>query len=258
MFFILSKILDILLSPTIWIIAPLIIAFWLKNVKQIKKAILCSIFLLLLVTNGAICNFFLQAWEIDPTDIAKGKSYTWGVLLTGGMIKYTDTHPERIATGEAVDRMIQTFHLYQQGAIKKILITGGETSIPHMMIDKSNESINVKRLLIKMGVPSHDIFVENKARNTYENALYSSRMLKNYIKNDTVVVITSAMHLRRSILCFEKQGFKVRPYSADILKKETPGGFLSYFKPSEKSSQINFQLIREVVGIVVYKIQGYI
>ncbi|MCZ2472216.1 YdcF family protein [Aquirufa ecclesiirivi] len=258
MFFILSKILDILLSPTVWILIPLAIALMLKKVKQIKIAVLCSIFILFLMTNATVCNYFLQRWEIDTPDIGNGKSYTWGILLTGGMIKYSDTHPERISTGEVADRMIQTFHLYQQGAIKKILITGGETSIPHLMTDKSNESVNVKRLLIKMGVPARDIFVENKARNTYENALYSSQMLKKYIEKDTVVLITSAMHLRRSILCFEKQGFKVRPYAADILKKDTPQGILSYLKPSEKSLQTNFQLLREIVGMIVYKLQGYI
>lgn len=258
MFFILSKILDILLSPTIWIIIPMVIALRLKKVKQIKIAIFSSILLLLFLTNGSICNALLKSWEIDAPDIPAGKTYTWGVLLTGGMIKYTDTHPDRISSGEAADRMIQTFHLYQQGAIKKILITGGETSIANLMVDQSNESINVKRLLIKMGVPARDIFVENKARNTYENALYSSQMLKNYFKKDTIVLITSAMHLRRSILCFENKGFNVRPYATDILKKETPLSLLSYFKPSEKSLSINFQLIREVVGILVYKLKGYI
>ncbi|CAM3294656.1 YdcF family protein [Aquirufa ecclesiirivi] len=258
MFYILSKILDILLSPTVWILIPLAIALMLKKVKQIKIAVLCSIFILFLMTNATVCNYFLQRWEIDTPDIGNGKSYTWGILLTGGMIKYTDSHPERISTGEVADRMMQTFQLYQQGSIKKILITGGNTSISNLTIDNSNESVNVKRLLIKMGVPSHDIFIENKARNTFENALYSSQMLKNYLEHDTVVVITSAMHLRRSIKCFEKQGFKIRPYAADILKKDTPQGILSYLKPSEKSLQTNYQLLREIVGMIVYKLQGYI
>ncbi|CAM4329703.1 YdcF family protein [Cytophagaceae bacterium 50C-KIRBA] len=258
MFFILSKILDILLSPTVWIIIPLVIALRLKNIKQVKVAIYTSLLLLLVLTNGFICNLFLQSWEVDAPDIPRGKSYTWGVVLTGGMIQSTDRHPDRISLGQVSDRMLQTFHLYQQGAIKKILISGGETSIPNLIIDNTHESMNVRKLLIKMGVPSRDIFVENKARNTYENAFYSSQMLRNYIKNDTIVVITSAMHIRRSVLCFEKQGFKVRPYSADILKKDTPPGILSNFKPSEQSLQVFFQLTREFVGILAYKLQGYV
>ncbi|MHA8086359.1 YdcF family protein [Aquirufa sp. Wall-65K1] len=258
MFFILSKILDILLSPTVWIITPLILALRLKKVKQIKIAAFTSLILLYILTNGVICNFFLRTWEIDPQDIPANKSYTWGVVLTGGMITHSDAHPERISAGDVSDRMIQTFQLYQQKAIKKILITGGETTISNLIVDKSNESVNVKRLLIKMGVPSRDIFIENQAQNTYQNALYSAQKLRNYIQKDTVVLITSAMHLRRSILCFEKQGFKVRPYAADILKKDTQLSILPYLKPSEKSLQIYFQLTREVVGIIMYKLQGYI
>ncbi|CAM3699702.1 YdcF family protein [Aquirufa aurantiipilula] len=258
MFFILSKIFDIILSPTVWIIIPLVIALRLKKTQHIRRAVLTSLILVLILTNGFICNFFIKNWEVDAPDIPTNKTYTWGIVLTGGMVKYADGHPNRISFGSVSDRMLQTFHLYQQGAIKKILVSGGETSIPNLIVDNTQESLNVRKLLIKMGVPSRDIFVENKARNTYENALYSSQMLKNYIKKDTVVVITSALHLRRAVMCFEKQGFNVRPYSADILKKDTQPGILSNFKPSEKSLENFFHLTREFVGIVVYKLQGYI
>ncbi|WP_164969552.1 YdcF family protein [Aquirufa rosea] len=223
-----------------------------------KKGIGISILIFFLLTNSFICNSLLKLWEIDAPDIPIGKKYTWGIVLTGGMVKNADLHPNRIAMGQTSDRMLQTFHLYQQGAIKKILITGGSTSIPNLIVDDSNESANVKRQLVAMGVPSKNIFVENKAKNTYQNALYSAQKLKNYIDKDSVVLITSANHLRRAILCFEKQGFKVRPYSADIQKKDTPMSTLHFIKPNEQCLDIIFKLNREWVGIVVYKLQGYL
>eukprot|EP01023_Acetabularia_acetabulum_P022400 TRINITY_DN2203_c0_g2_i3.p1 TRINITY_DN2203_c0_g2~~TRINITY_DN2203_c0_g2_i3.p1 ORF type:complete len:194 (-),score=18.43 TRINITY_DN2203_c0_g2_i3:64-645(-) len=55
---------------------------------------------------------------------------------------------------------------------------------------------------INFGVKPSAILIEDKARNTIENALYSKQLLKNVIR-DYIIVVTSDFHVTRSQLLFE-------------------------------------------------------
>ena len=89
---------------------------------------------------------------------------------------------EGYRTGETADRFIQPLLLYKKGLVKKLLITGGNVNIKGLKIDDTDESKKVKELLIAMGVNGNDIYLEQKARNTHENAIYTKQMLKPYLK----------------------------------------------------------------------------
>ena len=111
--------------------------------------------------------------------------------------------------------------------------------------------------MISMGVNPKDIYMETKARNTRENALYSAQLLKNYLKKEEILLITSAMHMPRSIRCFEKVGFKVKAYPVDKKGSRNKLGILDLLTPSEHYLSKISQLIREISGLIIYKLMGY-
>jgi len=66
----------------------------------------------------------------------------------------------------------------------------------------------MRRWLIRLGVSRDRVHADTFARNTWENAVYVRRLLER-AGIDTVILVTSAVHMPRAVFCFEKQGLKV-------------------------------------------------
>jgi uncharacterized SAM-binding protein YcdF (DUF218 family) len=258
MFFALSKIIDFILLPICWIFILLLISYLTKNQKSRKRSLLSILVIITLFSNPWFVNRLYLFYEQPTISLLQNENYTWGIVLGGGMIRPGDEDQSgKINVGETADRFIQPILLYKAGKIKKILITGGNTSIGKIKIDKGHETNDVRQIMIAMGVNPKDIYMETKARNTRENALYSAQLLKNYIKSEEVLLITSAMHMPRSIRCFEQLGFKVKAYPVDKKGSKNDSGLLDLLTPSDHNLSRTSQLIREISGLIIYKIMGY-
>jgi uncharacterized SAM-binding protein YcdF (DUF218 family) len=255
MFFTLSKIIDFLLLPISWIIALACITLISKNVKWKKCAGLSMLGILLISTNSLFVNALFSAYEMPQTEI-KGH-YPLAIILGGGMIRANQEDPTRMNAGESADRFLQPALLYKQGKVDRILITGGNTSIGNLKIDQSNETAQVKRLLVALGIPNEKILTETQAKNTHENAVNSKRMIDSLQLNGPILLVTSAFHMRRSMACFTKEGINCVPYVVDSKKKDTPMGVLECIIPSERELFKLSYLLREMFGFVIYRIMGY-
>ncbi len=255
MFFTLSKIIDFLLLPICWIILLACIALFSKSTKIKKLSGILLIAFLLLGTNTFFVNTLFSVYEMPQTQVKKHHSFA--IILGGGMIRANQEDPERINIAESADRFIQPVLLYKQGKVDRILITGGNTSIGNLRIDESNETLQLKRLLIALGIPSDKIIIETRAKNTHENALYSKILLDSLAIKDSVLLVTSAYHMRRSVACFAKQGIQVIPYVVDNKKKDTQLGILDCIIPAERELFKLSYLLREMFGFVIYRIMGY-
>ena len=247
MFFILSKILDFLLQPLCWIFLLLGFAYFTQFSKRLLAI---TIALLLVMTNGWFVNQCYKAYETPQTTLKK--TYQWCIILGGGMMR----SGEGYRTGETADRFVQPLLLYKKGLVKKLLITGGNVNIKGLKIDDTQESKKVKEVLIAMGVAENDIYLEENARNTHENATYTKKMLAPYLAEE-MVLVTSAMHMPRAKACYIKEGIKVVIFPADIKKKDTPSGILDLVIPQERNLSKFAELIREMAGFVIYKVVGF-
>jgi uncharacterized SAM-binding protein YcdF (DUF218 family) len=107
-----------------------------------------------------------------------------------------------------------------------------------------------------MGVAEKDIYLEEEARNTHENAVYTKQMLTPFLA-DKILLVTSAMHMPRAKACYIKEGFLVDDFPADIKKKDTPSGILDQIIPQERNLSKFAELIREIAGYAIYKLIGF-
>lgn len=74
------------------------------------------------------------------------------------------------------NRLEEAVRLYEEGKIKKIMVTGG---IGRLNIDRiTPEAIKMGNYLKKHSIPKNDILVEPKAKNSYENIQYSLGLLR--------------------------------------------------------------------------------
>lgn len=253
MFFILSKILDFLITPVIWSVGLLVFSLLSKTPGRKKIALIASLSVLLFFSNSFILDEFMRLWEIKTISRESiKKPFDYGIVL-GGMITF-DSKFDRVNFIRSLDRIMQAVSLYKEGKIKKIVITSGTGSLKEPAMQ---EAAILKNYFVKIGFPEEDILAEPSSRNTHENAVNTARMIGTG-KENTYLLITSAYHMRRSMGCFEKAGFHVVPYVADRYagpRKFYPDHLLL---PNADALQGWYVLLHEMFGYLAYKAAGYI
>lgn len=254
MFYILSKTFDVLVMPLPMAFIAIVYALFIKNRTRSRWIIGTSLFLLYLVCSPIFVNILIKWWE--PTNYDVGAGYEVGAVLTGGMAKRYDSSSKHIWLGKSGDRAVQAFELYKKGKIKKIIISGGTTSL---RTDKRTQSENdgIRQYLIDSGVRPEDIFQESKSQNTRDNATNTAKVLREQFKVNRCVLITSAFHIPRAMGCFKKVGVEILPFPAHYMY-ENHEFWIDKLFPSEEALVAFYYVWHEMVGFVIYKAMGYI
>ncbi|MBI4144504.1 YdcF family protein [Candidatus Woesearchaeota archaeon] len=112
-----------------------------------------------------------------------------GVVLGAGVLK--QGVPKR-----AIIRVNKAVRLWKKGIVSQLVVCGGYTN-PAVSL---SEAFVMKRILVDRGVPARSVLLESKSRNTYENALFSSRL----VKSKDILLITDGWHRRRALALFKK------------------------------------------------------
>lgn len=250
MFFILSKILYFLLIPFWWIVLLLLVRLVIRNEKWKKKLGIMAVLIAVIFTNPYLHRMANLAWQPTPVDLPVNKSYEAGILL-GGMAAYDKN--KRGYFGTSADRFIQTANLYHQGIIKKIIVTGGTGSL---LQKEPAESIYLQAQLVANGVKAEDIIMESRSRNTYENAVYTKQLTDSLHLHPPFVLITSAQHMKRSVSVFNKARFHVLPFPCDYREIPMRETVINTVVPDGSLLSDWSFLIKEIVGLYVYKLTG--
>ncbi len=256
MFFYLSKIFTFLLMPYTQMFIWFILSIILKNRKWKRIFFILGICYLFFFSNRFIVNEALLLWEIPPTPLEQvSDNYVVGIVL-GGITNSEKEPRDRVYFFRGAGRITHAVQLYKMGKINNILVSGGSSNLINT---KHKEAHNLQRFLWLCGVDNEDILVEDQARNTYENALYSEELLKKKGLGDKKhLVITSAYHLRRALICFEATSLHTEGFSTDFYgteRKFTPDRLLL---PDPTAFADWQKIIRELEGLIFYKLAGYI
>jgi uncharacterized SAM-binding protein YcdF (DUF218 family) len=250
MFFIFSKLLHFLISPLTWIMILLLISLVKKNPVHKKRFLVAILFLLLFFSNSFILDEFMRLWEVPAVSNSKIPVYENGIVLGG--VSFYDGQLKRIQFARSGDRLFQALELYHKGIIKKIIFTGGSGSILH---SDEKEAPFIREFLLRIGFPDSSLIIETESKNTHENALFIKPLLKN--RKETSLLITSAVHMRRSLGCFKKEGIEVMPYSTDRYSGPRKFEFDHLLIPNVDALFTWNILMHEYAGYLVYKIAGY-
>ncbi len=97
--------------------------------------------------------------------------------------------------------MFKAAELYREGLAPYILPSGGYNE---KIKDYSSEWECYKAAAIEMGVPESALLKEDKARNTFENAIFSQKVLKNSgLPFKKAIIVCKAYHSRRALLTYQ-------------------------------------------------------
>ena len=253
MFFALSKLLQFIITPIIWIIILFLSGFFSRIQSRKKNYLRWALIFTLFFSNTFLFCEFSRLWEIPATHYQNLKTYDVGIVL-GGMSVY-DEDIDRAQFFRGADRLIQAIELYRRGIIKKIIFTGGSGRLLHPEMKEGNY---IKRYLLYLGIPQKDFLIESESKNTHESALLTKELIDKENIKGNFLMITSSFHMRRGLGCFGKAGIKVEPYSTDRYAGPRVFLFENLFIPNSSTLENWTLLIHEMVGFVTYKMAGYL
>jgi uncharacterized SAM-binding protein YcdF (DUF218 family) len=248
MFFILSKLLSFLLSPFSWLLLFILLAFFIRNVKWKKRFKWTAFYWFLFFSNPYIIHQLSLKWQASGKELRPGENYEAGIVL-GGFVQFNKNENKGYFSA-ASDRFLQAVRLYKLGHIKKILISGGSGS-PGRQDYKDADF--AREQLLQFGVPDSAILTERNSRNTFESAQLSKKVLDSARIHSPVLLITSAIHMKRAESVFVNAGFSVVAYPAHFTEMNFPLGFPGAIIPSLGAINSWKDLLKEVVGLQVYK-----
>lgn len=152
----------------------------------------------------------------------------------------------------AYGRIAKALELYrackQKNSGCTILVTGGDPQ--H---HGATEAEVYGALLQRLGVDSSDLLLETRSLNTWQNAQYTAALLTAH-PADQVFLVTSGLHLRRSVLYFGRFGIHGQPVRADSVSA------LSSVIPVSYNFLLTDLAIHEYVGVwryYVYEAMGW-
>ena len=249
MFFLLSKVLDFVLVPTVWLLVLLVLAVL---ARQPHRWLVAALVLFIFTTNSFVVNELLLAWERPPVPLAALPRHADAAVLLTGITQVSKSPHDRVYLGAGADRFTSALWLYRAGRVRRIIVSGGSGAV---QATAHNEADDLTTLLRLAGVPNSAIIREKKSRNTRENALFTKQLLTP--EQDTLILVTSAFHQRRAMGCFAKVGLHPLGFPAGYRSTDrslTPDGWLI----PNPEAMANFSLLtHEVVGWLIYKVLGY-
>ncbi|HMR66295.1 MAG TPA: ElyC/SanA/YdcF family protein [Anaerolineae bacterium] len=103
------------------------------------------------------------------------------------------------------DRVVTAVELYQQGRVKKLLMSGDNRFVYH------NEPGAMRDLAVELGVPPEDIVLDYAGQRTYDSC-YRAREI---FAVERVIIVTQRFHLNRALYLCQSLGLQAVGTAAD-------------------------------------------
>jgi len=132
-------------------------------------------------------------------------------------------------------RLDRAIRLYQEGTIKKIIVSGGQG------VEGHEEADIMREVLVKTGISEADIITDRNGNDTFKTAQNGKSIMETQ-GFKTVIVVTQYYHIARTKLAFRR--FGVKPV---------------YSAYAEMGPEIRdpYALIREFVAYYYYLLRSY-
>jgi uncharacterized SAM-binding protein YcdF (DUF218 family) len=255
MFFVLSKVLGFFAIPSNLVILLGIGGALLLRSRFHRaglRLMIGSLLVLALMGLSPLGNALIIPLEnrFPAWDAARGAPD--GIVVLGGAIS-PDVSRTRGAAAltEAAERMTAAVELARRYPGARMVFSGG---IGELISSGATEAEAAHRLWEALGIAPARITLEDKSRNTVENAVFSKDLLKPK-PGEHWLLVTSAYHMPRAIGIFRKAGFAVEPYPVDWRTRGSEDA-LRPFPTLGDGLRRTDTAVREWVGLTIYWLTG--
>src|SRR3989339_148381 len=239
---------------------PLFPIFFIGLVLLLKRQLTrMGLLLLLLYLYGTSIPYtshvVMGKWAV-PDTVNRQKTYDV-VVVPGGMVDYK-WYVSHATEKEIFSRYLSGYEQLGQSSARILMGAAAVKSglaetllLSKVTIKGVNETKLIRDFLERQGIDPGRIAEHGKVRHT----LAEAKSVKAYCDNNginTILLITSANHMRRAAALFRKQG--LNPDLLSVSRDNTPITWVS-FVPSTDGLQDTYWMLYEIVGYTAYLIQ---
>jgi uncharacterized SAM-binding protein YcdF (DUF218 family) len=225
-----------------------LLAEWRGRTKTGRRLIAAGVLLLFCWTWPPAATLFagtLEWWY--PSERLPAKDVQALVVLSATFYAPSPPQPRTVPSFQTYLRCRHAAWLYQNGWQAPIVVSGGRQG------DRVIAEI-MREALVKEGVPAEQVWLEGQSQSTYENALYTARLLQpRGIRR--IALVTEAYHMLRAARVFRRQGFEVEPAPCAYRTLEFEGN-LENWLPDSRAIEINENTLHEWAGMLWYAASG--
>lgn len=220
--FIFKKIVSAFLLPIPIGLFLLLISFLYLIFNSYKKA---KIFLALtflwffLFSFQPFANALLSPLENTYKDLLKTPKVEYILVLGSEHRSDDDLSITSQVKGIAINRLVEGIRHYKNLENAKLIVSG------YGGFDKNSHAYMQERLAISLGVNPSDIIRLDSPKDTKEEAVETKKILA----DKPFILVTSAFHMKRSALLFQKEGLNIIPSPTSHLAYEATS-LSSYFE----------------------------
>lgn len=242
---------QILMPPASLLVLMLAGALLLRPAPRTGRTLIAlGILLLYVLSTALVSSQFMKFLDRDQrppillsrTDPAHAHSAI--VILSGDMRDAAPEYGGDTVGPLTLERLRYGAYLARRSGLP-ILVTGGKID-PH----GPPIALLMRQVLeTEFGVPVK--WVETASRNTHENAVFSTRILKS-AGIDRILLVTNAWHMPRAEIAFRGSGLKVVPAPTGYSRNRP--GFLESLVPSPEELLRSAYALHEMIGNLWYRL----
>lgn len=256
MFFIVSKIIGFFIQPlnfSILLLWVALLAMVLRRRKLAGASVATGVMVLMLATWTSLGHLMLSPLENRYPRPDLPPQVDGIVVLGGGLEGAINLARGGYEMNSSGDRYVEAAVLARRFPMAKIVVTGGSGKL---LLKGEGDAETALRLFTALGISQDRLILENRSRNTYENAVFTKEMVTPR-PGETWLLVTSAFHMPRSKALFDKAGFATVPWPVDYRTsgKEGVGLFVDNAADSLQATTI---ALREWIGLFAYWLTGKI
>ncbi len=252
----LSKIVWAFLEPSTLIAIVLAAGFFLA-VRQKRSALpvlFCGVTMYLIAGFSPLANWLLipleNRAEIGATEPIDGAA---GIIVLGGtMSGARETGDRRVILNDSADRMIEAVRLALQHPDLPVIFSGGSGDL--FPSNQGPEAGHAHRFFEGFKIAPPRLRLEDRSRNTLENAIFTAELVKPQ-RDQRWVLVTSAYHMPRARALFEAQGFHIIPRPGDFRTFGSQDRWLFFRRPSDGLRRLDVAA-KEWIGLWVSWLRG--
>lgn len=257
MFFVLSKVFWAVVQPlnlAILLLFASILAGWFGRKWLAASATAVAALILVVSAWTSVGPLMLRPLEERFQRPATLPQRIDGIVLLGGGLEGAIN----LARGgyelnRGGDRFVEAAALALRHPEARILVSGGMGTL---ILEGEGDADTAARFFGAFGIPRDRLLLENRSRNTAENAAFSKELV-DPLPGQNWLLITSAFHMPRSMGLFRKVGFPVIPWPTDYRTTGKEGVSLFGDNPADLL-QTTDVAIREWIGLFAYWATGRI
>jgi uncharacterized SAM-binding protein YcdF (DUF218 family) len=176
-----------------------------------------------------------------------------GIIVLGGAINdQASADRQETVFDEGGERLTEAVVLAKRYPQARVVYTGGSASFVGAT---STEALQARKLMSQMGIAPARVTIEDKSRNTDENARFTAAIVRPQ-PSQRWIVATSAFHIPRAMGVFKKAGFHPIAYPVAFRTLgRWPDDLRLTFDPTRNLRVLEYA-VHEWIGLGAYWLSG--